>query len=140
MAYRMRWLPAHCLLLGRYEGEIGLEDLRAGVEEQIEAGVSGPGLRQLNDHRASDLLLSPDEVREFVDWLRARGVLDQRRDARTASLASGPRATALTLLFAHFAGIESRWEIFASVEAAARWLDIEPALLEQHRDVIPHEG
>ena len=71
--------------------------------------------------------LSPEEVKEYVFWLR--DFMPEMHGAKTAILASAPVATALSLLFSEFAEGVQFVQTFSTMEAALDWLGTELAIV-----------
>ena len=134
MTCRYRYLHDRHLLLENLSGEVDFAQLVAMKKEQVAKGVGGLGLRALVDLRDATIVFQRGQVKEFSDWMR-RNAPDQL-DTRSALLSSGPLETGLSLMYATDMKRAKTVEVFNTLRAALRWLDLQPEDIEDHRDII----
>jgi len=123
MPFRFQYHPSRDFLVGLGEGTITLQDIQSVRRATREAGVPHPVAATLTDLRRADIQLDLDTFREHEAEVGAEELVGPRQ----ALLIEGAHPTALALLFKGWHRSAMEVEIFATPDAAYRWLGVEPA-------------
>lgn len=134
MPFRYRYLPERHLLLEALYSDVTLEQLIALKTLERDEGIGGLGLRALVDMRQARSRLVSGQVRIFGEWMRTH--LPDQLDTRSALLTSTPVETGLSLLYASDMKRDKTVEVFTTLGAALRWLDLTADVIAGHSDVI----
>lgn len=106
----------------RVTGTFTLQDMKDVIDATLANPAFRPGFGILSDHRSVEAAATPDQVHGFLAHLAARGAILSQ--SRWAVVAERPASIGMMRMMAALAAVRvpMRIEVFATVEAATRWL------------------
>ena len=115
-------LPDKALIIGRFAGPTGAEDIQQLLHEVRADPLFDRAFHMLMDFSAAVLRIGVSEVMLLCDFVLsiAEGVT-----GRTAIIASGPIATALAMIFSKGTSLIAPSAVFSTWDAALKFLGVD---------------
>lgn len=110
------------ILQSRYEGEVSLKEIIDYIDATRDNNSYPRKLKILTDATGADFNFSPDDLGKIV---KANNISISRYDyIIDAIILSGPKATALSMLYQEFSKTNKyKFNIFSTRKAASEWLE-----------------
>lgn len=133
--HRFRWLPDDGICLVHYAGHYEVENI-IRADEEIFAATLAANVRYLFDARDARGIVDSGLASDYLKWFEESKILATHPGMRQAVLVDGPATTAISLIVAKGMDPDAAFAVFSTVDAACDHLGVDPAWIENHRDLI----